>query len=178
MKIKKIVIFSFVILFFSKNLLAFDIKMALNTHLECNMTKRTLYWSNTNSVDNTYEIEDLHEDQNPIFISFDKNYVFYSWNKKKKIYEKKDKIKNYDELSIVTEGHYNFDKYMNWEEAKYEIDKLIENPGSEVFDINRETGKLTEYDIWATDGAGFKNIYMCRKINYLSLPRQKVDKKF
>ncbi len=178
MKIKKIVIFSFVILFFSKNLLAFDIKMALNTHLECNMTKRILYWSNTIRDDQTYDIENLHESKNPIFISFDKNYVFYSWNKKTKIYEKKDKIKNYDELSIVTEGHYNFDKYMNWEEANYEIDKLIENPGSEVFDINRETGELTEYDIWAIKGAGYKNVYMCNKINYLFLPKQKFKKKF
>ena len=175
---KKLLAFSFVILFFSTHLLAFDIKMALNTHLKCDMIERTLYWDNINRVDKTYEIKELDENSNPIFISFDRNYVFYSWNKKSKIYEKKDKIKNYDELSIVTEGHYNFDQYMNWEEAKYEPDKLIENPGSEVFDIDRETGKLIEYDIWAIKGAGYKNVYMCNKINYLFLPKQKFKKKF
>ena len=165
-------------LFCQTKALAIEMSMFLNTHLKCDMIERTIYWSNSNSVDESDEIKELHEDYNPIFISFDKNHVFYSWNKKKKIYEEKDKIKNYDEFSIITEGHYNFDKYMNWEEAKYEIDKLIENPGSEVFNIDRETGKLIEYDIWAIDGAGRKNIYMCKKINYLSLPKQKVDTKF
>ena len=176
---KKLLISFFVILFFTTNLLAFDIKMALNTHLKCDMTKRILYWSNPISVDKTNEIKNLLEEENPIFISFDENYVFYSWSKKKKTYEEKDKIKNYDELSIVTEGHYNFDKYMNYDEAlKDRSIKLIENPGSKVFDINRETGELVEYDIWAIDGAGYKNTYMCKKINYLFLPKQKVDKKF
>tara|TARA_Y100000816_G_C26033500_1_gene541119 strand:+ start:598 stop:1128 length:531 start_codon:yes stop_codon:yes gene_type:complete len=165
-------------LFCQTKLYAIEMRMFLNTHLKCDMIERTLYWSNSISVDKTHEIKELDEDYNPIFISFDKNHVFYSWNKKKKIYEEKDKIKIYDEFTIVTEGHYNFDKYMNWEEANYDIDKLIENPGSEVFNIDRETGKLIEYDIWAIDGAGRINVYMCKKINYLSLPKQKVDTKF
>ena len=172
-------LFAFVILFCSTHLLASDIKIALNTHLKCDMKKRTLYWSNHNSVDETNKIKDISKDQNPIFISFDENYVFYSWHKKKKVYEKKDKIKIYDELRIVTEGHRNFDKYMNWQKWYDGKEKnLIENPGSEVFDINRETGELTEFDIWAIDGAGYKNVYICKKINYFSLPKQKVNKKF
>ena len=74
------------------------------------------------------------------------------------------------------------------EQVKYEsktiltelkkMGKLIENPGSQVFDIDRETGKLIEYDIWAIKGAGYKNVYMCNKINYLFLPKQKFKKKF
>jgi hypothetical protein len=159
--------------------LAIEMSMFLNTHLKCEMFERTMYWSNDNSVDETYEIESLSDDENPIYISFDKNFVFYSWHKRKKIYELKDEIKEYSEIQIITEGHYNFDRYMNFEKVLNNPDlELIRNPGSMVFQINRENGELVRYNIWSGAGAGTKDKFKCDKINYFSLPKEKVIKKF
>ena len=176
---KKLLQILFFIFLFNTNLLAIEIGMVFNTHLKCEMIERTRYWDNKNYADETYTIKDLSEDENPLFISFDKNFVFYSWHKKKKIYELKDKIKKYNELEIVTEGHYNFDEYMNYQEwLKNPNLQLIENPGSIVFQINREEGKLVRYDIGSIKGAGTRDKFDCKKINYFSLPKDKVKTKF
>ena len=178
---KKIFTFSFVFLFFPTHLLALKIKMALNTHLKCDMFEREYNHSNDLRYDRTFEIESLAD--KTIFIAFDKNFVFYSWHKKKKTYEMKDKIIEYSELTIITEGQtYNFDTYLNYKEwynslGTSENIEGIPNPGSRVFKIDREEGQLVRYNIWR-NGGGYIEKFKCKKINYFSLPKEKVNKKF
>ena len=84
-------------LFCQTKALAIEMSMFLNTHLKCDMIERTIYWSNSNSVDETDEIKELHEDYNPIFISFDKN-----WGMSKNIHKGKIKRKWGGDKQVLT----------------------------------------------------------------------------
>lgn len=156
--------------------------MFLNTHLKCEMFEREYNHNNDFKQDRTFQIKRLPDDIITIFISFDENFVFYSWHKKKKKYEEKDKIVEFNELKIVTEGqYYNWDPYLNYQkfinDPTMSADELIRNPGSVVFKIDREKGELVRYEVWG-DGGGYVDKFKCKKINYFSLPKKKVDKKF